>query len=70
MKRAAERFALEARSSRSPLVEETWQTRSKPEGSFSCGNGTCEYQGARSDTKHQMMRVSWPFQYSSLSRRL
>jgi hypothetical protein len=34
MKRAVELFALEARSSRSPLVEETWQTRSKPEESF------------------------------------
>ncbi|MGH9192768.1 MAG: helix-turn-helix domain-containing protein [Acidimicrobiales bacterium] len=34
MKRAVELFALEARSSRSPLVEETWQTRSEPEGSF------------------------------------
>jgi AraC-like DNA-binding protein len=34
MKRAVELFALEARSSRSPLVEETWQTRSEPEESF------------------------------------
>jgi AraC-like DNA-binding protein len=34
MKRAVELFALEARSSRSPLVEETWQTRSEPEACF------------------------------------
>jgi Helix-turn-helix domain len=34
MKRAVELFALEARSSRSPLVEKTWQTRSKPEKTF------------------------------------
>src|SRR5829696_3006744 len=34
MKRAVELFALEVRSSRSPLVEETWQARSEPEGSF------------------------------------
>ena len=34
MKRAVELFALETRSSRSPLVEETWQTRSEPEESF------------------------------------
>lgn len=34
MKRAVELFALEARSSRSPLVEELWQTRSEPEESF------------------------------------
>jgi Helix-turn-helix domain len=37
MKRAVELFALEARSSRSsrsPLVEETWQTLSRPQGSF------------------------------------
>jgi hypothetical protein len=34
MKRAVELFALEARSSRSPLVEKTWQTRSKPEETF------------------------------------
>ncbi len=34
MKRAVELFALEARSSRSPLVETTWQTRSKPEETF------------------------------------
>ena len=34
MKRAVELFALEARSSRSPLVERTWQARSEPEESF------------------------------------
>jgi hypothetical protein len=34
MKRAVELFTLEARSSRSPLVEETWQTRSTPEEAF------------------------------------
>jgi AraC-like DNA-binding protein len=34
MKRAVELFALEARSSRSPLVEATWHTRSTPEESF------------------------------------
>lgn len=34
MKHAAELFALETRSSRSSLVEETWLTRSKPEKSF------------------------------------
>jgi AraC-like DNA-binding protein len=34
MKRAAELFALEVRSSRSTLVEETWQSRSEPEESF------------------------------------
>jgi hypothetical protein len=34
MKRAVELFALEARSSRSPLVEKTWQTRSNPEETF------------------------------------
>ena len=34
MKRAVELFALESRSSRSPLVEQTWLTQSKPEGSF------------------------------------
>jgi AraC-like DNA-binding protein len=34
MKRAVELFALEARSSRSALVEQTWQTRSKPAESF------------------------------------
>jgi AraC-like DNA-binding protein len=34
MKRAVELFALEARSSRSPLVAQTWQSRSEPEESF------------------------------------
>jgi hypothetical protein len=34
MKRAVELFALEVRSSRSTLVEETWQTRSEPEELF------------------------------------
>jgi Helix-turn-helix domain len=34
MKRAVELFALETRPSRSPLVEVTWQTCSRPEGSF------------------------------------
>jgi AraC-like DNA-binding protein len=34
MKRAVELFALEARSSRSHLVEETWQADSRPEESF------------------------------------
>jgi Helix-turn-helix domain len=34
MKRAAELFAIEGRSSRSPFVEETWWTRSEPEDSF------------------------------------
>src|ERR687897_1005414 len=34
MKRAVELFAFEARTSRSPLVDETWQTRSEPEESF------------------------------------
>jgi hypothetical protein len=34
MKRAAEVFALEARASRSPLVEETWQARSDHEEPF------------------------------------
>jgi Helix-turn-helix domain len=34
MKRAVELFALQARSSRSHLVEETWQARSRPEESF------------------------------------
>lgn len=33
-KRAVELFALEARSPRSSLVEETWQARSTPEASF------------------------------------
>jgi AraC-like DNA-binding protein len=34
MKRAVELFALEARSSRSPLVVQIWQARSEPEDSF------------------------------------
>jgi AraC-like DNA-binding protein len=34
MKRAVELFAREVRSSRSPLVAETWQSRSEPEESF------------------------------------
>jgi AraC-like DNA-binding protein len=34
MKRAVELFAIEARSSRSPLVEETWRSRSEPAESF------------------------------------
>ena len=34
MKRAVELFTLEARSSRSPLVAQTWQARSEPEESF------------------------------------
>jgi hypothetical protein len=34
MKRAVELFALEARSSRSTLIEETWQARSEPEEAF------------------------------------
>jgi AraC-like DNA-binding protein len=34
MKRAVELFTVEARPSRSPLVEETWQARSAPEESF------------------------------------
>ena len=34
MKRAVELFTLERRSSRSPFVDETWQTRSEPEESF------------------------------------
>jgi Helix-turn-helix domain len=34
MKRAAELFKFEARSTRSPLIEETWQTTSEPEESF------------------------------------
>jgi hypothetical protein len=34
MKRAPELFAIEGQSSRSPLVEETWWTRSAPEDSF------------------------------------
>src|SRR6516164_5355246 len=34
MKRAAELFEFELRSSRSPMIEQTWQTRSEPEQSF------------------------------------
>ena len=34
MKRAAELFTFERRSSRSPLIEQTWQTCSEPEQSF------------------------------------
>jgi AraC-like DNA-binding protein len=34
MKRAAELFTFDRRSSRSPLIEQTWQTRSEPERSF------------------------------------
>jgi hypothetical protein len=34
MKRAVELFALDVRSSGSPLIEETWQARSEPETSF------------------------------------
>ena len=34
MKRAVELFAFEGRSSRSPFVEQTWQTQSEPEESF------------------------------------
>lgn len=34
MKRADELFTFVERSSRSPLIEETWQTRSEPEESF------------------------------------
>jgi len=34
MKRAAELFTFELRSSCSPLIEQTWQTRSEPEQSF------------------------------------
>jgi hypothetical protein len=34
MKRAVELFAIEGRPSRSPFLEETWQTRSEPEESF------------------------------------
>jgi len=34
MKRAAELFAFELRSSRSPLIEQTWQTCSEPEQSL------------------------------------
>jgi hypothetical protein len=34
VKRAAELFAIERRTSRSPVVEETWWSRSEPEDSF------------------------------------
>jgi AraC-like DNA-binding protein len=34
MKRATELFTFELRSSRSPMIEQTWQTRSEPEQSF------------------------------------
>ena len=34
MKRAVELFAFELRTSRSPMIEQTWQTRSEPEQSF------------------------------------
>ena len=34
MKRAVELFTFERRSSRSPLIEQTWQTRSEPGESF------------------------------------
>jgi hypothetical protein len=34
MKRAAELFRISERSSRSPLIEQTWQTTSEPEESF------------------------------------
>jgi len=34
MKRAVELFTFERRSSRSPMIEQTWQTRSEPEESF------------------------------------
>jgi hypothetical protein len=34
MKRAVEVFTIEGRPSRSPFIEETWQTRSEPEESF------------------------------------
>lgn len=34
MRRAAELFAVDARPSPSPLVEETWQARSEPEDAF------------------------------------
>ena len=34
MKRAAELFTFERRSSRSPMIEQTWQTRCEPEQSF------------------------------------
>jgi hypothetical protein len=34
MKRAVELFTFERRSSRTPMVEQTWRTRSEPEDSF------------------------------------
>ena len=34
MKRAVELFTFERRSSRSPMIEQTWRTRSEPEESF------------------------------------
>jgi len=34
MKRATELFTFEVRSSRSPMIEQTWQTNSEPEESF------------------------------------
>jgi len=34
MKRAVELFTFERRSSRTPMVEQTWQTRNEPEESF------------------------------------
>src|SRR5215469_6698968 len=34
MKRAVELFTFERRSSRSPMIEQTWQTRSEPAESF------------------------------------
>src|SRR5262249_56501792 len=34
MKRAVELFTFERRSSRSRMIEQTWQTRSEPEESF------------------------------------
>jgi hypothetical protein len=34
MKRAVELFTFERRSSRTPMIEQTWQTRSEPEESF------------------------------------
>lgn len=34
MKRAVELFTFERRSSRTPVIEQTWQTRSEPEESF------------------------------------
>jgi hypothetical protein len=34
MKSAVELFTFEQRSSHSPMIEQTWQTRSEPEESF------------------------------------